>query len=164
LLRAPRATFQSASMAEAFEAYYASGLNSGSLHAYANLLQQLVDGHVLNATHTRYLLSVMERVQTGAQRIKAGLPSPVRFAHKTGTQRARTCDAGLISVPRLGHERRVIVVACTRGDLQSIRSDHALKDVGVAICNSGLLTDGRSHDTSCLPAARTVPRAVPDER
>jgi len=164
LLRTSPATLQKATVAEAFEAYYASGLNSGSLHAYANLLQQLVEGHVLNATHTRYLISVMERVQTGPQRIKAGLPKFARFAHKTGTQRARTCDAGLISVPRPGQDKRVIVVACTRGDLQSTRSDRALKDVGAALCNSGLLTDGRSHDPSCPPAARTVSRAVPDER
>ena len=106
----------------------------------------------------------MERVQTGPQRIKAGLPPFARFAHKTGTQRARTCDAGLITVPRLGRDKRVIVVACTRGELLSARSDRALKDVGAAICKSGLLTDGRPHDPLCTPAAHPVPRAVPDDR
>ncbi|MDP2769499.1 MAG: serine hydrolase [Giesbergeria sp.] len=164
LFRTSPATFQKASVGDAFEAYYASGLNSGSLHAYANLLQQLVDGHVLNAAHTRYLISVMERVQTGPQRIKAGLPKFARFAHKTGTQRARTCDAGVISVPQPVRDRQVIVVACTRGDLQSKRSDRALKAVGAALCKSGLLTDGKSHDPSCFPAARTVPPAVPGDR
>ncbi|MDR7149396.1 beta-lactamase class A [Hydrogenophaga palleronii] len=164
LLQTPAAAFEMPSVGAAFEAYYASGLNSGSLQAYADLLQQVVEGHVLNTVHTRYLFRVMERVQTGAQRIKAGLPGHVRFAHKTGTQRARTCDAGLISVPRLGHERRVIVVACTRGDLQSTRSDRALRDVGAAICRSGLLTDGRPHDPLCPPAAQAVPHPLPDER
>lgn len=164
LVQVPAASFQRASVAEAFEAYYASGLNSGRLDAYADLLQQLVDGKVLNAGHTAYLLRVMARVQTGTHRIKAGLPGPVRFAHKTGTQRARTCDSGLISVPRLGRDKRVIVVACTRGDLLSARSDRALKDVGTAICNSGLLTEGRSHDPVCLAAAYAVPRAEPDVR
>ncbi|MBU1351960.1 MAG: class A beta-lactamase-related serine hydrolase [Gammaproteobacteria bacterium] len=160
LLHVPAASFQRASVAEAFEAYYDSGLNSGRLDAYANLLHQVVDGQVLNAAHTRYLLRVMERVQTGARRIKAGLPATARFAHKTGTQRARTCDAGLISVPRLGGlDRRVVVVACTRGELLTARSDRALQDVGAAICKSGLLTDGRPHDPLCLPAAHPVSRA-----
>lgn len=164
LVRVPTASLQRTSVADAFEDYYASGLNSGRLDAYANLLQQVVDGQVLNAAHTRYLLRVMERVQTGAQRIKAGLPKLARFAHKTGTQRARTCDAGLITVPRLGHDQRVIVVACTRGELLTARSDRALKDVGAAICKSGLLTDGRPHDPLCTPAAYPVLRTVPDDR
>lgn len=164
LLRVPTASFQVASVGDAFEAYYASGLNSGRLDAYAGLLQQLVEGQVLDAAHTAYLLRVMERVQTGTQRIKAGLPATARFAHKTGTQRARTCDSGLISVPRPGRDKRVIVVACTRGELLTARSDRALRDVGAAICRSGLLTDGRPHDPSCLVAARPVSRAEPDDR
>lgn len=165
LLHVPVVSFQRASVGDAFDAYYASGLNSGRLDAYADILQQLVEGKVLNAAHTAYLLRVMERVQTGTGRIKAGLPKAVvRFAHKTGTQRARTCDSGVISVPRLGRDKRVIVVACTRGDLLSARSDLALKDVGMAICESGLLTEGRPHDPLCLAAARVVPRAEPDDR
>ncbi|MDO9438640.1 serine hydrolase [Hydrogenophaga sp.] len=164
LLRVPPASLQRASVGEAFEAYYASGLNSGRLDAYADILQQLVDGKVLNPAHTTYLLRVMERVQTGTARIKAGLPPAARFAHKTGTQRARTCDSGLITVPRLGRDKRVIVVACTRGELLVARSDRALKDVGTAICKSGLLTNGRSHDPLCLAAAHAVSRAEPDDR
>lgn len=160
LLRTPAAAFQQSSVARAFDAYYASGLNAGRLDAYADLLQQVVDGHVLNADHTRYLLRVMARVQTGAHRIKAGLPTGARFAHKTGTQRARTCDAGLIAVTRLGRrDKRVIVVACTRDELLTTRSDRALKDVGAALCKSGLLTDGRPHDPLCLSVTHPVPRA-----
>jgi len=164
LLGVPSTSFQMPSVGDAFEAYYASGLNSGRLDAYGHLLQQLAEGKVLNAGHTAYLLRVMERVQTGKKRISAGLPANVRFAHKTGTQRARTCDSGLIRLPRLGRDHRVVVVACTRGELLSGRSDRALKDVGTAICKSGLLTDGRTHDPICLAAANTVPRAESDDR
>ena len=164
LLRVPTASFKVPSVGDAFEAYYASGLNSGRLDAYGQLLQQLAEGRVLNAGHTAYLLRVMERVQTGKQRIRAGLPANARFAHKTGTQRARTCDSGLISVPRLGRDHRVIVVACTRGEMLIGRSDRALKDVGTAICKSGLLTDGRPHDPTCLVAANAVSRPESDDR
>ncbi len=163
LLRVPTASFKVASVADAFEAYYAGGLNSGRLDAYAHLLQQFVEGQVLNAGHTAWLLRVMARVQTGTQRIKAGLPASARFAHKTGTQRARTCDSGLITVPKLGRDKRVIVVACTRGELLIGRSDRALKDVGTAICQSGLLTDGKPHDPMCLAAANAVSRVESDD-
>lgn len=164
LLHVPTASFLLPSVGDAFEAYYASGLNSGRLDAYADLLELLVNGKVLHAEHTRYLLGVMERVQTGVYRVQAGLPKTARFAHKTGTQRARTCDSGLVTVPRLGRDQRVIVVACTRGELSSARSDRALRDVGAALCNSGLLTDGRTHDPQCPPVARVVHRADPGER
>jgi beta-lactamase class A len=164
LLQVPVASFRLPSVGEAFEAYYAEGLNSGRLDAYADLLELLVNGKIVNAGHTRYLLSVMERVQTGVHRVQAGLPKTARFAHKTGTQRARTCDSGLVTVPRLGRDRRVIVVACTRGELSSARSDRALRDVGAALCQSGLLTDGRIHDPECPPVARVVHRADPGER
>lgn len=170
LLHVPAGAFQRASVADAFEAYYASGLNAGRLDAYADLLHQLVDGRLLNPEHTRYLLKVMERVQTGQQRIRAGLPPSARFAHKTGTQRARSCDAGLVTMPRLGRDQRVLVVACTRGELSTTRSDAALRDVGVALCTSGLLlTQGTHHDAPCNPAAaaaaaHAVPRAEPDDR
>jgi beta-lactamase class A len=164
LLRVSPATFQRASVGDAFEAYYASGLNSGRLDAYADLLQALVDGRALSPAHTRYLLQVMERVQTGKGRIVAGLPASARFAHKTGTQRARTCDAGLITVPRLGRDQRVLVVACTRGELSTTRSDAALREVGAALCNSGLLTHGNPHDPQCRLSAHPVPRAEPDDR
>lgn len=164
LLRVSPASFRRATVGEAFEAYYASGLNSGRLDAYADLLQALVDGRALNSAHTRYLLQVMERVQTGTQRIVAGLPPSAHFAHKTGTQRARTCDAGMVTLPRLGQDQRVLVVACTRGELSTMRSDVALRYVGAALCTSGLFTHGNPHDPLCRPSAHAVPRAEPDHR
>lgn len=153
LLRVPADGLRPLSVGEAYEAYYASGLNSGRLDAYAELLAQLVEGKLLEPRHTAYLLGVMERVKTGPNRIKAGLPTRARFAHKTGTQRARTCDSGLVTVPRLPTDRRVIVVACTRGELSTARSDRTLRQVGIALCQSGLLSDGKPHETPC----QTVP-------
>ncbi|MDA8455793.1 class A beta-lactamase-related serine hydrolase [Acidovorax sp. GBBC 3334] len=159
LLQLPERSLAPASLASAYETYYAGGLNSGRLDAYADLLEALVAGRALDARHTAYLLSVMERVKTGTQRIKAGLPAGARFAHKTGTQRARTCDSGLITVPHPARERRVLVVACTRGEPSTARSDRALRQVGIALCQSGLLSDGRSHEPRCptLPSRSAGP-------
>ena len=168
LLHVAPASLRPLGVGEAFEAYYATGLNSGRLDAYGEVLAQLAQGRLLNPAHTRYLLGVMERVQTGPQRIKAGLPAGVTFAHKTGTQRARTCDSGLITRPADAlhpHAVRAIVVACTRGEPSTTRSDRTLRQVGIAICQSGLLTHGKPHDLPCptpAAAASTIvhPRAA----
>lgn len=149
-------------LGEAYDAYYASGLNSGRLRAYGDLLAMLVEGHALDATRTTYLLGVMDRVKTGVHRIKAGLPQKVRFAHKTGTQRARICDAGLITVPRMGADRRIVVAACTRGEPALVRAERTLRDVGVALCESGVLTNGKPHEATCRALAPIPPAAAAD--
>lgn len=154
LVNIPPGELKLPTLGDAYDAYYATGLNTGRLDAYGELLAQLVEGKALGPKGTAWLLGQMERVKTGPNRIKAGLPMRVRFAHKTGTQRARTCDAGVISVPRLGKDARVVVAACTSGELSVARSDRALRDVGAAICQSGLLTDGKPHDSLC----HAVPR------
>lgn len=160
LLAVPPQDLRLASIGQAYDAYYASGLNSGRLDAYGELLAQLAEGKALGPVGTAWLLKVMERVKTGPNRIKAGLPLRARFAHKTGTQRARTCDSGVISVPRLGKDTRVIVAACTRGELSVARSDRALRDVGAALCQSGLLTDGKPHDPLCQHTPRLASDAA----
>lgn len=159
----PTQKFRLASLEAAYTAYYAQGVNSAGLDAYGELLSHIVDGRALTPRWTGYLLSLMERVATGAHRIKGGLPAGVRYAHKTGTQRYRICDAGLVrtaspaasasGLPDAQH-RRVIVVACTRGDVPLARSEAALMQVGAALCRSGLLnTSGVNDAITCHQAA-----------
>lgn len=126
----------------AYDAYYATGVNSGRLDAYGALLAQLVEGRLLGPESTRFLLDVMGRVQTGKDRIRAGLPAGTAWAHKTGTQRRRVCDAGLVRVPLAGgRERRLVVVACTRDGRTVAAAEAALKRVGLAVCRAGALAD-----------------------
>lgn len=122
----------------AFAAYYATRLNSARLSAFARLLEKLVAGEALSPEHTAYLLNVMRRVETGKQRIRAGLPDAVSFAHKTGTQHRRACDFGIATAAR-DDARRVVIAACTRGVLSVARSERALRAVGEAVTASGLL-------------------------
>jgi len=171
LVGVPATQLSPVRLRSAYAAYYASGLNSAYLEAYADLLQALADGAAVDAGHTTWLLAVMERVQTGQQRIRAGLPDHIRFAHKTGTQRERSCDSGLLSVPRgSAPPQRVLVVACTRGEPSVTRSDRVLRQVGAALCNSGLITAGATRAVSCpvvprpLPVPVAVPVPGPDER
>lgn len=156
----PLAQLRLPSVEAAFRAYYATGLNSGRLDAYGEMLAQLVDGALLAPRHTDYLLDLMHRTATGPLRIKAGLPRHARFAHKTGTQRRRTCDAGVITVPRAGVEakpQRVLVVACTAGEASLDRADLALRQVGIALCHSGLLTHGVADAPLCLAPSPVLP-------
>lgn len=153
LLDVPASRFRMP-LEDAYTAYYASGVNGGRLDAYGELLALLVQGRALGRPMTDYLLQVMDRTATGTRRIKAGLPPDARFAHKTGTQRRRICDAGLITTPRRPDAARVLVVACVRGELSLERSERALRHVGAALCRSGVLTRG-------VPDATTCPAAVP---
>jgi beta-lactamase class A len=157
LYQTPPKQFQVKTVGAAFEAYYATHLNSARLDAYGELLAKLMAGKILAPTSTAYLLDVMRRVQTGQHRIKAGLAPPAVFAHKTGTQRARTCDSGIITEPTTYPGKRIVIAACTRGDISVARSDRALKEVGQALRTSGLLTIEGFHD----PTEDLIPVAVP---
>lgn len=159
----PVARFRVPTLDTAYNMYYASGLNSGRLDAYGDLLTAVVEGKALTPKYTDFLLTLMERVATGTRRIKAGLPPEMRFAHKTGTQRRRTCDSGVVRFAENGHERRIVVVACTRDESSLERSEFALMQVGAALCRSGLLTKGKTDATFChaLPhAPERLPAAV----
>lgn len=162
LVDVPVSRFKLPSLDAAYNAYYASGLNSARLDAYGALLSLLVGGQALAPESTAYLLKLMERVATGTNRIKAGLPAGVRFAHKTGTQRRRTCDGGLVRLAEAGQQRRVLVVACTRDEPSLDQSEFALMQVGAAICRSGLLTKGVPDEAIChaAPALRVDRRPV----
>lgn len=159
----PPQRFRLASLDAAYAAYYAEGVNSARLDAYGELLARLVAGEALTPRWTAYLLALMERAQTGTHRVKAGLPAGLRFAHKTGTQRHRICDAGLIRTASPGpavaglpqaQQRRVLIVACARGEVPLERSEAALMQVGAALCRSGLLnTSGVTDAITCHQAA-----------
>ena len=167
LVDAPESRRRLPSLDAAFDAYYASGVNSGRLDAYAELLALLVDGKALSPRYTEHLIGLMQRTVTGPARLKAGLPPQVRLAHKTGTQRRRVCDAGLLRWPEDGRERRALVVACTRDEPSLERAESALMQVGVALCRSGLLTQGVFDASSCpVPVAVPVrlPRTGPARR
>jgi beta-lactamase class A len=155
------------SLDDAYAAYYASGLNSGRLDAYADLLALLVEGKALTPPSTEHLLGLMERVSTGTHRLKAGLPAGVRLAHKTGTQRRRVCDAGLLRWSEAAQKRRALVVACIRDEGSLDGAEYALMQVGVAVCRSGLLSQGAVDASSCpvpVAAPRRQPGAVPPRR
>lgn len=166
LLHVPAASLAPIDLDTAYARYYASGVNSGRLDAYGELLARLAEGRLLDAPRTAWLLDVMARARTGAQRIRAGLPAGTRFAHKTGTQRARTCDAGLATARTPDGPRRVVVAACTRGEASRAQAERLLKGVGRALCAAGLLGAAPRSDTTEDPhdePACRPPDPAPDD-
>ncbi|MCW2290500.1 beta-lactamase class A [Pseudomonas sp. BIGb0408] len=139
LLGVPRKELAPISLSTAYANYYRSNLNAARLSAYGELLERLADGQALGAEQTRYLLGVMGRVKTGSKRIVAGLPDDARFAHKTGTQRERICDSGLIETPARGSAQPVLIVACVQGEPSLAKAERSLRQVGEALTASGVL-------------------------
>lgn len=127
------------SLDAAFDAYYASGLNAGRLGAFGALLAAIGEGRALGPAATAELLAIMARTTSGEARLKAGLGDDIRFAHKTGTQHRRSCDAGIAFRGEGVAERRWVVVACTRGERDIEHSEATLSEVGRALRESGLL-------------------------
>ncbi|SOD51508.1 beta-lactamase class A [Pseudoxanthomonas wuyuanensis] len=123
----------------AFEAYYATEVNTAPLSDFGRMLATLSDGLALNPEGTAYLLNLMSRVKTGEQRIKARLPVASRFAHKTGTQHRRVCDLGIVATPVGRRQERVVIAACARGGTQAA-GERALREIAAAVTASGLWT------------------------
>ena len=123
----------------AFEAYYATEVNSAPLSDFGRMLATLSDGLALKPEGTAYLLSLMSRVKTGDQRIKARLPAGSRFAHKTGAQHRRVCDMGIVTTPVGRRHERVVIAACARGGSRAA-GERALRDIAAAVTASGVWT------------------------
>lgn len=70
-----------------------------------NLLIRLAPGKLLSPASTKYFLEVLELVETGQDRLKAGLSKGWRVAHKTGTSSTwkgltvATNDVGILIAP-----------------------------------------------------------------
>lgn len=124
------------SVREAFERYYQRGINSGNLEVFGTLLEQLVRGELLNEAHTERLLGYLSEITTGDHRIAGGLPPGTQFAHKTGTQVARSCDIGLLNPQQ--PDEAVIVAACARNYGALSEAEKAYQAIGRALDESGL--------------------------
>ncbi len=139
-------------LSRAYDAYYASGLNSGSLMAYGALLRKIDEGKLLEPASQKFLMDTLFAVRTGRNRIKAGLPPGVRFAHKTGTQRSRFCDFGIAHDANTS--RRVAIAACTRGIASEREAEAVLREIGRALAASGVFA-------SCLHGSEGCSQAQP---
>ncbi len=80
-----RAAVPYAQRKAAMDRYLADPVDGASPNAIVLALGRLAKGELLSDASTRLLLSIMARVTSGPNRLKAGVPYDWKFAHKTGT-------------------------------------------------------------------------------
>ncbi len=73
--------------------------DSATPNAMVRLLSGLYQGRWLSASSRQFLLSTMERCQTGKNRIRALMPEGTVIAHKTGTLSNTASDIAIINTP-----------------------------------------------------------------
>ena len=141
------ASFTQPDYDHAFDAYEATGENVGTLSAFGDLLASLhpvQQGSAmddLDDEQRQTLLALMQRTRSGKQRLKAGMGSGISFAHKTGTQQRRSCDAGIAERTNADTATQGpwVIVTCTRGPEAVSDHERALARVGEALRYSGAL-------------------------
>jgi beta-lactamase class A len=69
----------------AMDRYLSDPSDGASPEAIVKALDRLAKGDLLSPASTRLLLNLMERVSSGPNRLRAGVPPQWRFGHKTGT-------------------------------------------------------------------------------
>jgi beta-lactamase class A len=91
--------------AAAYKKYQTDIRDTSTPLGMAEMLLRLRKGQLLSPASTRYLLDIMESTTTGPDRLKAGISSPWKLAHKTGTSgtykgmAAATNDVGILHHP-----------------------------------------------------------------
>lgn len=89
----------------AIERYIADPIDGATPLGVVDALARLQKGELLSPASTQRLLSIMSNTKTGPQRLKGGLSSGWRLAHKTGTgqvlggMQAGYNDIGILTAP-----------------------------------------------------------------
>lgn len=100
-----RAAVPAAQRRAAFERYIKDPMDGATPNGIVEALARLKQGELLSPASTRKLLSIMGNTKTGAQRLKGGLSSGWKLAHKTGTgqvlggEQAGYNDIGIVTGP-----------------------------------------------------------------
>ncbi|WP_295852251.1 serine hydrolase [uncultured Xylophilus sp.] len=117
---------------EAYDRYYAHGLNQATLEGYGAMLEKLVRGQLLSPASTKRLFTAMKFGTPGNYRLEAGLPKSVKFMHKTGTQYRRACHVGVVN-PQDGGARAIVVATCAADLDDQKEAGGVFQQVGRAI-------------------------------
>ena len=89
----------------AFDAYVTDPVDGASPRAIALALGRLARGELLEAPTAAHLLTLLERVRSGPNRLRGGVPEGWSIGHKTGTgqvlgyEQAGYNDVGILTAP-----------------------------------------------------------------
>ncbi len=83
----------------AAEAFYTDGLDTAAAGQMTDLLGRIARGEILTPKSCEVIMEILERTQTGANRLRGLLPADVIIAHKTGTIGRVVNDVGVITLP-----------------------------------------------------------------
>ena len=112
---------------KALAAYLADPRDTATPNGAVDFLRALADGKLLAPTSTKLLLDIMTSSMTGKNRLRAGLPSGAKLAHKTGTAHTMlgtspaVNDIGIVT---LADGRRVAIAVFLSG----ARGDEAARE------------------------------------
>jgi beta-lactamase class A len=105
VLDAAKAAVPEASRERAFAAYMKDARDRSTPRGMVDFLYRLQDRRLLSESSTAFVLTAMEQCVTFPDRLKAGVPSGWKVAHKTGTSGSwkgvtvATNDVGIITAP-----------------------------------------------------------------
>ena len=97
------------------------------------LLARLEAGSLLDPVHTSRLQQLLRGARTGPRSLRAGLPSTVQLAHKTGqigSQDGFTVAVNDVGVASGGGRRIAIAVLVTDADAPVARCEDVIAEVG----------------------------------
>lgn len=95
----PYRDYQEDDLRLAHERYYAEGRNHASMRDMASILERMVRGELLGEAASREMMGYLRTTWTSGRRIEGRLPAGTLVSHKTGTQRERICDLGILWLP-----------------------------------------------------------------
>lgn len=120
----------------AYRRYQNDPRDTTTPEAMGQLLQKLVTGRLLSAQSTRYLMGVMERTETGQDRLRAGIPKGWKLGNKTGTSsswRGVACATNDVGFVRKPSGEWIVIVALLRNSrLDADARAGVLRQVGQA--------------------------------
>lgn len=114
-----RAALPYSTRKEAIERYLADPVDGATPLAIARALDKLARGELLSPQSTRFILDTMDRVKSGPQRLKGGVPSGWSIGHKTGTGQVLSGmgtgynDVGILTAPDGTRYAVVVLLAHT---------------------------------------------------
>ena len=114
---------------QAYQAYYQRLINSATLDGLGNVFERLSYRDLIGPAVSNRVLERLLHCRTGPERIKAGLPTGVPLAHKTGTQYQRICDAGVVDP---NGKRPYVIAICAKNFSARASAEQALARISKA--------------------------------